>query len=131
MQPKVLSIRKAEYIPAPYFGKNESGYAPLGDRVLIRPDIASSNVGGLHIPDDIRNRAQLSGTSGVVIELGDDAFRWNFDRTRQWIGYRPKPGDRVSFGKYSGQEILGKDGQTYRMMDDKAIGGVEKAEEKS
>jgi co-chaperonin GroES (HSP10) len=129
MQPKILSIRKAEYINAPYFGKNESGCTPLGDRVLVRPDIAAAKVGELHIPDDIRDRAQLSGSTGVVIELGEDAFRWNFDRSRPWTGYRPVAGDRIYFDRYAGKEILGKDGQTYRLMDDKCIGGVEKAEE--
>lgn len=128
MQPKVLSIKRAEYIPAPYMGSNQSGCTPLGDRVLVRPDIAASKVGELHIPDDIRDRAQLSGSTGVVIELGEDAFRWNFDRSRPWQGYRPVAGDRIYFDRYAGKEILGEDGQTYRLMDDKCIGGVQKKE---
>lgn len=128
MKPKVLSIKRAEYIPAPYFGTNQSGCTPLGDRVLIRPDIAASMVGELHIPDDIRDRAQLSGSTGVVIEIGEDAFRWNFDRSRPWQGYRPVPGDRIYFDRYAGKEIIGDDGQSYRLMDDKSVGGVQKKE---
>jgi len=126
MQPKILSIKKAEYLPALYHGKNESGCTPLGDRVLVMPDRAASTVGGLHIPDDIRDRAQLSGSTGVIVELGDDAFKWNFDRSRPWEGYRPQAGDRIYFDRYAGKEILGDDGMTYRLMDDKCIGGVQR-----
>lgn len=132
MQPKILSIKRAEYIDAPYFGKNESGCLPLGDRVLIRPDIAAGSIKmgkeDFIIPEEIRDRAQLSGSTGVVIDLGEDAFRWNFDRSRPWQGYRPVAGDRIYFDRYAGKEILGDDGQTYRLMDDKCIGGVQKKE---
>lgn len=131
MQPKILSLKKAEYIDAPYFGKNDSGCTPIGDRVLVRPDIAAAKVGELHIPDDIRDRAQLSGSTGVIIELGDDAFAWNFDRSRPWSGYKPQAGDRIYFDRYSGKEILGDDGQTYRLMDDKCIGGVQKTKQEN
>jgi len=125
MQPKVLPLQKLGYLPATYSGKNEAGCTPLGDRVLILPDAAmSSTVGGIKLTEDFQQRAQLSATSGVVIELGDDAFKWNFDRSRPWAGYRPKPGDRVHFDKYSGKEIVGTDGNTYRLLDDKSIGGV-------
>lgn len=126
MQPKLIAIQKAGYLPALYQGKNESGCTPLGDRVLILPDKAmSKTLGGIEITDDIRDRAQLSGTTGVVIELGEDAFTWNFDRSRQWTGYRPKAGDRIYFDRYAGKEVVGEDGNTYRLMDDKCIGGVQ------
>lgn len=125
MQSKLLSIRKAEYLQAPWLGKNNSGCKPLGDRVLIQPDIAAAKVGGIQIPDDIRDRAQLSGSTGVIVEIGDDAFTWNFDRTRRWEGYRPKAGDRIYFDRYAGKEVLGKDGIVYRLMDDKCVGGIE------
>lgn len=127
MQSKILSVRKAEYLPAIYSGKNESGCTPLGDRVLILPDTAASMVGKIQLPDDVRERAQLSGSTGIIIELGDDAFKWNFDRSRPWAGYRPKAGDRIYFDRYAGKEILGDDDNTYRLMDDKCIGGVQVA----
>src|SRR4051812_8816457 len=83
MQPKLIAIQKAGYLPAMYGGQNESGCTPLGDRVLILPDQAmSTTTGGIELPPDVQTRAQLSGTSGVVIEMGDDAFKWNFDRSR-------------------------------------------------
>jgi co-chaperonin GroES (HSP10) len=97
----------------------------LGDRVLILPDTAASVVGKIQLPDDVRERAQLSGSTGVIIQIGDDAFTWNFDRSRPWAGYRPKAGDRIYFDRYAGKEILGDDGHVYRLMDDKCIGGVQ------
>ena len=123
---KVLRVRRAEFIPAPYFGKNESGCKPIGDRVLIRPDIASKSSGSLTLPDEVVERAQLASSSGVIIEAGDDAFSWNSDRTRPFTGEKPTSGDRVFFDKYAGKVILGDDGVEYRLMDDCAIGGVRK-----
>ena len=127
LNPKVLSIRKAEYIPAPYFGKNKSGCVPVGDRVLVLPDIAAASSGSIELPQDIVDRAQMAASSGVIVELGDDAFVWNADRTRPYGGYKPKAGDRVHFEKYAGKIILGDDGVEYRLVDDKAIGGVKKS----
>lgn len=124
LNPKVLAVRRAEYIPAPYFDKNESGCHPIGDRVLIRPDIAASTSGSVKLPDDVIERAQMSATSGVIVQPGDDAFSWNSDRTRPFNGEKPKAGDRVFFDKYAGKVILGDDGVEYRLMDDVAIGGV-------
>lgn len=124
MKPRLLSIRRAEFLPAPYFGKNESGCLPIGDRVLVRPDIAASSSGGIEIPDEVIDRAQLSASSGVVIDLGLGAFEWNSDRTRPFIGDKPQPGDRVHFDKFAGKLILGDDGVEYRLLDDNSIGGV-------
>lgn len=126
MKPRLLSLKQAEYIPAPYSGKNESGCVPLGDRVLVRPDIASEIVGSFKMPDEVVERAQLSGSTGVLIESGEDAFAWNFDRSRPWSGYKPKSGDRIYFDRYAGKVILGDDGVEYRLMDDKCVGGVRK-----
>ena len=124
MQPRILSVRKAEYIPSPWSGKNDSGCIPVGDRILIRPDIAASSSGQIKLPEDVVDRAQLSASSGVIVALGDDAFVWNADRTRPYGGYKPKAGDRVHFERYAGKVILGDDGVEYRVIDDKAIGAV-------
>lgn len=124
MKPRLLSVRRAEFIPAPFFGKNESGCEPIGDRVLIKPDIAASTSGGIQIPDEVIDRAQLSSSSGVIVALGEGAFEWNSDRTRPFTGERPKTGDRVHFDKFAGKLILGDDGVEYRLLDDNSIGGV-------
>jgi co-chaperonin GroES (HSP10) len=126
LNPKVLAVRRAEFIPAPFFGKNESGCKPIGDRVLIRPDIAAAKSGSIELPQDVVERAQLASSSGVIVECGEGAFSWNSDRTRPFDGEKPKTGDRVYFDRYAGKVILGDDGAEYRLMDDVAIGGVHK-----
>jgi co-chaperonin GroES (HSP10) len=127
LNPKVLSVSRVEYIAAPWTGENKSGCTPVGDRVLILPDIAmTKSQGNIALPDDVVERMQLSASSGVIVEIGDDAFAWNSDRTRPFGGYKPKAGDRVHFEKYAGKEIVGDDGAKYRLVDDKAIGGIRK-----
>ena len=130
MTPKLLRTAHAEYIPAPYTGKNSSGWEPALDRVLVRPDIASvRSSGGVELPEDLTDRMQMAAITGVVIAVGDDAFKWNADGTRLFEGYKPVPGDRVIFEKYAGKPILGEDGQDYRLLDYKSIGGVKKRNE--
>lgn len=127
LSPKVLNVQRVEYMPAVFGGVNKSGVMPVGDRVLIQPDLAMTrSQGNIALPDDVVDRMQLSASSGVIVEMGDDAFAWNSDRTRAFAGYKPKPGDRVHFEKYAGKEIVGDDGVKYRLIDDKAIGGVKK-----
>ena len=128
LSPKVLSVSRIDYMPAVWSGVNKSGCIPVGDRVLILPDMAmTKSQGGVGLPDEVVERMQLSASSGVIVEIGDDAFAWNSDRTRPFSGYKPKPGDRVHFEKYAGKEIVGDDGAKYRLVDDKAIGGIRKA----
>src|SRR5882757_892326 len=107
LNPKVLSVSRVEYMPAVWSGANKSGCAPVGDRVLILPDIAmTKSQGNIALPDDVVERMQLSASSGVIVEVGDDAFAWNSDRTRPFGGYKPKAGDRVHFDKFAGKLIL-------------------------
>lgn len=126
MQPRLLKTIQAEYVQETYSGKNLSGWKPVGDRVLVKSDkVAETNSGGIIIPDDMQSRMNMASTTGVVIELGDDAFKWNSDRTRPFEGSVPKVGQRIVHVKYAGVEIIGTDGEIYRMMDDKEIGGIQ------
>lgn len=125
MQPRLLTVRRAEYIPAPYSGKNESGCKVVGDRVLVRPDIAAEKAGQVFLSQQTQDSSQMSASTGVIVGVGDDAFAWNTDRSRPWAGYKPIAGDRIYFEKYAGRVVLGKDGVEYRLMDDKCIGGIE------
>lgn len=120
MQPRMLKQLAVEYIEAIYMGQNRSGWSPLGDYVLVRPDaIAKKSSGGVELPDDLAERMQLAAITGVLIECGDEAFKWH-------NGYKPQPGERVIFEKYAGKPIQGEDGVSYRIMEDKAIGGIKK-----
>jgi chaperonin GroES len=122
---KVLPTRKVQYLPAIWQGENKSGCIPIGEKILIKPDIAvGRTAGGIEMPDDFKERMQLSAQSGVIVAVGDDAFTWNADRSRPFGGYKPKPGDRVHFEKYAGAEVEGDDGGQYRIIEDRQIGAV-------
>lgn len=122
----VKSSKSVEFVAATWNGSNESGYQPLGDMVLIAPDSASSkSSGGVEFTATHVARETMAAESGVIVALGSDAFLWNADRTRRWEGMKPEPGDRVHMQRYSGQEILGKDGTVYRLCEQNCIGAIE------
>lgn len=126
MQQKLIKTLHAEFVQAPYMGENKSGWTPIGDLVLVRPDaIAMKSSGGVELPEELAERMQLAATTGVIVACGDEAFKWNADRTRLFDGEKPKPGDRIIFEKYAGKPIRGDDGNDYRFLDDKCIGGVQ------
>lgn len=127
MEPKLIKQVHAEFTPARYNGVNAAGWSPIGDYVLVKPDtVENKTSGGVEIPEAVVERMELAAMTGVIVSLGDDAFRWNADRTRPFAGERPAEGTRVIFEKYAGKPILGDDGENYRIMDDKAIGGIRK-----
>lgn len=130
MQPKLIKTSVAQYAPAEYHGKNESGYHPLGDRVLVLTDqCAEKTSGGVYIDPVAAERMTMAAETGTLVELGDTAFTWTADRSRRIpeTSPRPKPGDRVYIERYSGQVALGRDGQLYRILDDKCIGALMEA----
>jgi chaperonin GroES len=89
---------------------------PLHDRILIqRLDEGEQNVGGIIIPDTAKEKPQ----QGTVIAAGAGKIR--DDGTRQSPDVRP--GDRILFGKYSGQEVR-LDGEDYLIMREEDVLGV-------
>jgi co-chaperonin GroES (HSP10) len=126
MKPRLLkSSQKHEFIPARFNGVNGSGYQPIGDHIMVLPDKASDmSSGGIEIPGEVVERVTLAAETGIIVALGDDAFLWNGDRTRKWEGAKPKVGDRVYIQRYSGQVMLGEDGEFYRIMEQNCIAAV-------
>jgi chaperonin GroES len=89
---------------------------PLHDRILIqRLDEGEQRVGGIIVPDTAKEKPQ----QGKVIAAGAGKVR--DDGTHQ----RPdvKAGDRILFGKYSGQEVR-LDGEDYLIMREEDVLGV-------
>jgi chaperonin GroES len=81
---------------------------PLHDRIIVnRLDAGEQHVGGIIIPDSAKEKPQ----QGTVMAAGDG--RTQKDGTR--IPLDVKAGDRILFGKYSGQEIR-LDGADYFIM---------------
>jgi chaperonin GroES len=89
---------------------------PLHDRLVIqRLDEGEQKVGGIIIPDSAKEKPQ----QGKVIAAG--IGKSNDEGTR--IPLDVKAGDRILFGKYSGQEIK-LDGEDYLIMREDEILGV-------
>lgn len=125
MQPRLMKTELATFEAREWTGENRSGWAPVGDQVMVLPDVAAAKIGSVYIPDQQVDRQSLASETGILVAIGDGAFVWNADRTRPWAGTKPVPGQRVCFGRYSGQLVKGADGLSYRMMSDSCIGGVE------
>jgi chaperonin GroES len=97
---------------------------PLHDRLIIqRLEEGEQKVGGIIIPDTAKEKPQ----QGKVIAVGTGKVK--DDGTRQAPDV--KAGDRILFGKYSGQEIK-LDGEEYLIMkEDEVLGVIEGADTKN
>ena len=81
---------------------------PLHDRIIVhRLEEGEQQIGGIIIPDTAKEKPQ----QGTVIAVGNGTANDNGKR----IPLDVKAGDRILFGKYSGQEIT-LDGQEYLIM---------------
>ena len=96
---------------------------PLHDRIIVqRLEEGEQKIGGIIIPDSAKEKPQ----QGKVIAAGagkvkDDGKRLALD---------VKAGDRILFGKYSGQEIK-LDGEDYLIMrEDEVLAVLEDGEVK-
>jgi chaperonin GroES len=89
---------------------------PLHDRIIIqRLDEGEQQVGGIIIPDSAKEKPQ----QGKVIAAGNGKSKDDGTRTPLDV----KAGDRILFGKYSGQEIK-LDGEDYLIMREDEVLGV-------
>jgi chaperonin GroES len=96
---------------------------PLHDRIIVsRIEEGEQKIGGIIIPDSAKEKPQ----QGKVINVGagkvkDDGKRITLD---------VKAGDRILFGKYSGQEIK-LDGEDYLIMrEDEVLAVLEDGDKK-
>ncbi|MDD5565565.1 MAG: co-chaperone GroES [Candidatus Omnitrophica bacterium] len=77
---------------------------PLGDRVLVKPlEAENKTKGGIVLPDTAKEKPQ----QGEVIAVGKGKILEN--GTLQPL--EVKAGDKVLYGKYSGNEFTSKDGE--------------------
>jgi co-chaperonin GroES (HSP10) len=124
-RPKLIKTELAEFKKSEYAG-NKSGYFPIGDRILVKVDeSAEQSSGGIHYPEELQERMTMASETGVIVALGETAFRWSFDRTREWSGRKPLVGERVYINRYAGKLLKGKDGILYRVMDDICVAAIE------
>jgi chaperonin GroES len=99
-------------------------FRPLHDRVLVRRIEEAETVrGGIVIPDTAKEKPQ----EGEAIAVGSGKLLDSGQR----VALEVKPGDRVLFGKYGGNEIK-LDGEDYLILrEDEILAVLEKGAEKS
>ena len=113
-----------DYVPAEWKGENTSGVVPLDNKVLVlMDDHASRTRGGIIVTDETKARQSMASETGVVVALGEAAFVFT-DDGRSWNTSKPNPGDRVYVDRYAGRTVQGRDGVEYRLVDQRAIGGM-------
>jgi chaperonin GroES len=89
---------------------------PLHDRILVkRIEEGEQVVGGIIIPDTAKEKPQ----QGKVVAVGAGKIDDKGKRTPLDV----KDGDRILFGKYSGQEIK-LDGEEFLIMREDEVLGV-------
>ena len=92
---------------------------PLADRVIVKPlDAEEKTKGGIVLPDTAKEKPQ----EGEIMAVGkgkrlDDGGVQKLE---------VKIGDRILYGKYSGTEILAKDGDEYLIMKEEDILAIAK-----
>jgi chaperonin GroES len=87
---------------------------PLGDRVVIRPlEAETKTKGGIVLPDTAKEKPQ----EGEVMAVGKGKTLEN--GTLQHL--EVKVGDKVLYGKYSGNEITTKEGEELLIMREEDI----------
>ena len=98
---------------------NESGIKPVEYKVLVKPKkVEEKTAGGIYLPDETREKEQFGMHEGELIAVSPMAFT-----DPKWLDC-PQVGETVVYGRYAGRQLVGEDGEKYRLMDDKEIGGV-------
>lgn len=103
---------------------NTSGVSPAGYAVLLRiEDALPKPQGGLILPEAVETREQMLSQTGIVVEIGGEA--WRDEKTP-----RCQVGDTVLLSQYSGYLHQSKrDGKRYRIVNDRDIFAVFKSSE--
>ena len=87
----------------------------MGNRILVKPDpIEELTEGGIYIPDQVKNTHENAQQTGLLVAAGQSA--WD-----SWKHPWAKIGDRVMFARYGGTNLIGSDGDKYRLINDEQL----------
>jgi len=87
---------------------------PLGDRIVVKPlEAETKTKGGIVIPDTAKEKPQ----EGKVVAVGKGKILESGAVQAPEV----KVGDKVLYGKYSGNEITTKDGEELLIMREEDI----------
>jgi len=92
---------------------------PLGERVVVKPLPSEEKTkGGIVLPDTAKEKPQ----EGEVIAVGSGKIL----ETGQRVPIDLKPGDRILFSKYAGNEVKIDDVEYLIMREADILGVIEK-----
>ena len=95
---------------------------PIGYKLLVAmPQIEDTTKGGVHLPDELKDREQVASIVGCVIAIGPDAYK---DKKKFPSGPWCKVGDWIVFRAYSGTKIRLSGSQEIRLINDDSAEGV-------
>ena len=97
---------------------NPSKLHPVEYKILVKLDVIEEKTsGGLYIPMTLRDKQQMVQVEATLIAHGGNAFE-------DWVGVRPRIGDRIYVARAAGYQVVGVDGVKYQLMNDKDIAAV-------
>lgn len=104
---------------------NNSGIYPIRDLVLLKPDEkVESKEGVIIVPESAKSREQLAQIFGVVVAVGESAYKYEEINYKTNTRDKIVPGTRVLFAKYAGIQLPGIDGVSYRVVNDNDITAI-------
>lgn len=96
---------------------------PTGFRILLLPvRLEEKTKGGVFLPEDTIQMAQIAGNVCKVLKVGQDAYG---DKSRFPNGAWCKEGDWVVIGKYAGSRLHIDGGELRVVNDDEIIATIE------
>ncbi len=98
--------------------ENTSGWRPAGRAVLVLPEDIVKKESRIALPQSVADRTKLMQDRACVVAVG--AAAW-MDEPEA----RAQPGDNVILAAFSGYILEGKDGKTYRAVNERDIFLVE------
>lgn len=94
----------------------QTQFQPLGDRILILPDVIEEKTkGGIIIPEKAKERP----VRGTVITVGPG--RWS-EELQAYVPPSVNPGDEVLYSQFAGTDITVDGGQYVIMRSDDVFG---------
>ena len=99
---------------------NPSGIQPVDDRVLVAPTkIDRMTAGGIALPETVAEQEEVGHIKGTIVAMGAQAFE-DIESPDQ----RPAVCAIVAMARYAGYLMQGKDGEEYRLVNDRDIAAV-------
>jgi chaperonin GroES len=100
---------------------NTSGHLPVGRAVLVKPYEPEKMSSLIAIPDSMKERTTMLEQRAVVLAIGPSC--WHDEPVP-----RADVGDHVVVTKFAGYHLVGDDGQTYRLINDRDIFAIRQGE---